>query len=236
MRFYDSQLWDSSANSLVRLEGRAAHHLAVVLRVKVGQFLHLFNETMGEWNAQIVQIQKGPVVTAKVLEPILPPRLLRPLHLAFGIPKWEACHFILEKGTELGVTHFYPLILEHCQNRQLNLLKSQSVLIDAVQQCGRQDCPHLASPQTLSNWLDSHDSSIGWFWAQERSKQPSLLERIQSANSKDQPIGILVGPEGGFSKREQEQLGGVPVYSLGPLILRTETSALASLAITQAKL
>ena len=229
MRLYRLGLEEEipSSSGLSLIEGRPAHHLVTVRRAKVGHEVNLFNEIVGEWKGIIERIEKGPRVFVQLQTKINDPIKLPKRQLAFGLIKWEACHFLIEKSTELGVTDFFPLITDLTQVRSLNADKVLSVMTDAVQQCGRHDLPRIYPPQSLMNWIESQkDSGPTWAFGQERS-QSTFLSCLCP-----QPTGILIGPEGGLSSQEQKILQKtVSAFSLGPFILRAETAGIVSLGI-----
>jgi 16S rRNA (uracil1498-N3)-methyltransferase len=241
-RFYTSAFLSQATNTTeLQVCGRAAHHIAIVLRMKIGQPIRVFHEQAGEWIGTIKALEKGPVILLQLQTRIADvPQPLRPLHLAFGLLKWDAMHMLLEKSVEFGVTHLHPLLLDHCHCRQFSADKSDAVMVDAAQQCERMDIPVMHSPLPLSVWLqrchpiDNGFDTVIWSWAKERAVSKSLIDVFdRDITCMGKPLGVVIGPEGGWSSAECQLLNAMPSYTLGPRILRSETAALASLAILQ---
>jgi 16S rRNA (uracil1498-N3)-methyltransferase len=142
----------------------------------------------------------------------------------------------MEKATELGVRHFYPVMTERCNISRVNENRLRSNVIDAAQQCERFDIPMLHPLMHLNKVLASWNPDIPLFVCQERGDVPSITQALHSLIPKT-PVGFLIGPEGGFSEAEIAYLKSfsfTQFISLGPRILRAETAALAAVTCYQA--
>lgn len=151
------------------------------------------------------------------------------LTLAQAIPqKGEKWEWILQKGTELGVQQFIPLITERTQRQQLpKPERMQKILIEAAEQSGRSFIPHITKPTSLELITISNDCYFG-----------SLLSNIPLIDQLHSPkhipaITVIIGPEGGFTGQEENLLlkKGAQSYSLAATVLRLETAAIATLGI-----
>lgn len=132
--------------------------------------------------------------------------------------------FLIEKSVELGVTDFYPIISDHTENRKFNVDKLHRYMIEGAEQCERLTIPILHEAQSIDD-IATLDTPI--HCAMERQDKPFF------APNTNQDIACLVGPEGGWSKREIELLLNAPniaPVSLGTNILRAETAAICMLA------
>lgn len=209
----------------VSLSVDQAHYLIRVMRLKTGDKICIFNEKMGEFEAHIL-IEKNKIF-------ITPYILVRSAHirtrdiwLVLSPIKPHLTHFIVEKATELDVTHIQFILTERTQYRDINLKKLRRIAIEAAEQCERLDIPCIFEIKTFEEFIETLPC-IRWIAALEREKtQP--LEPIR-----DESVGIIIGPEGGFSRQEKEFLGmskKIEAVSLGKNILRTETAAICSLA------
>lgn len=156
--------------------------------------------------------------------------------VAQGIPKGQKMDFVVEKLTELGVSCIMPLrsertvvtgAAENKVERWRRLAKT------AAQQCGRDAVPEICEPidfDAICGRFAEHDSVLlPWEladYAPLRDRLPGLIERADR-------ILLVVGPEGGFSHAEAHaaQRAGAHLLSLGERILRTETAALAVVAV-----
>lgn len=232
-RLYHAE--DLCANQVLTLNEGQAHYLRHVLRATIGHQLFIFNERDGEWSAVLLSVSKA--LTTVTLEEQLRPSVMGPdVSLLFAPLKHDPLAFLMEKATELGVRHFYPVITERCNISRLNQNRLHSNLIEATQQCERFDVPTLNSLKSLKETLSQWDPHRLLFVCQERAEVPPILQALHSLAFLE-PVGFLVGPEGGFSSQEMAYLNSfafTKCVSLGPRILRAETAALAALTCYQA--
>lgn len=206
------------------LEGQNHHYLAHVLRGQVGMTVILFNGVHGAWQSTITRLGKRDlhitVVSQQRTQIDLPP-------LALYLPciRPKRLDFLLEKATELGVTDFYPLTMDHSAYPWQGGEKYESTWIQAAEQCERLCIPRFHPVQSLETALQNLDIPLAW--ARERCDTGQAHETKQPT-----PRALLVGPEGGFSSHECDQLGqhpGVYPITLGSHVLRTETAAITGL-------
>jgi len=154
--------------------------------------------------------------------------------LVQGLPKGERWDFILQKGTELGIHRFQPVLTERTIVRLTTeeaikkTARWQKIILEAAEQSHRGICPSIAPALTLQQWLQSKSDYDLLLLAWEEEKACSLSAVLQQC-PQPESVALLVGPEGGFSAEEAEMLqeAGAKSVSLGPRILRTETAAMA---------
>jgi len=153
------------------------------------------------------------------------------LTLAAGMSAGEKFDIIVEKGTELGVKRFVPVIsakskvkLDESRRIKNRITRLERVALAAMKQCRRSYRPDISAPVTFAEYLNQYDSeALNLLFAPDKTALP--LERVD-VNPDLKRINLLVGPESGFSPDEIEmavKVGFKPV-SLGPRILRTETA------------
>lgn len=213
------------------------HQLKNVLRAEISDEFIFFS---GEDNKELVVIvndykNKEFHCTVKKTQEVKT-ELPYSLTLVQAIPqkseKWE---WILQKGTELGVSTFMPLITERTQRKILpKAERMKSILIEAVEQSGRTKIPHFTDPIALEDFtlpMNSHS-----FFASLHSTE-TLQDHLNVSHHRNDTIFIIIGPEGGLSPKEEDFLTeiGVLPFSLGTRTLRLETAALASLAIISSR-
>ncbi len=128
---------------------------------------------------------------------------------------------VLEKGTELGISEFVPLLSDRSEKKDLDLKRGRKIIKEASEQSGRVIMPNLQEIKNLKDILEGRDRKLVAF------HPAGVLLDKKIFSKKD--LGILIGPEGGWSEREVELFleKSVPVYSLGAQILRAETAAIA---------
>lgn len=205
-----------------------AHHLGTVLRLGTGAALRLFNGRDGEWAGRLAGIRReraSVVVQAPIRGQVAAPDLW----LAFAPLKRDATDLVVEKATELGVAALLPVFTARTNAARLNLERLRAIAIAAAEQSERLTVPRMADPQRLSELL------AGW---PEGRRLVVALERRDAAPPMpaDTPSALLIGPEGGFAPEEVEMLrrhAAVAIVTLGPLVLRAETAAIAGLALLQ---
>ncbi len=206
-----------------------AHYLAHVLRKKKSDAVRLFNGTDGEWRARITDIGKKDVTltpeTCLRPQPEIKTRLQRVL--LFAPIKKQRMDILIEKAVELGATQLCPVLTAHTETRTLKAERLQAQIIEAAEQCERLDLPALEALCPLAGALSDWPDFLPLFTGAARDEAAPLLKTYE------QDCGVLIGPEGGFSEAEIQDLRRRPFVrpvSLGPNILRAETAALAALA------
>ena len=232
-RIYLSQPLNSG--NTIELDSNALRHVVQVLRLKAGHPLILFNGDGGEFEAQLVKVEKRQAVAqiGRFHDVSRESSLIT--HLGLGISKGERMDFALQKAVELGVSKITPLFTEHCvvQLTGKRVVKKQAhwqtVLISACEQSGRNTIPVLNSAATFTDWLASIQT------ATRLILDPQAHTGLSTITLPPAEIALTVGPEGGFSEAEIKQAGdtGFIGVSLGPRVLRTESAAVASLTAVQ---
>ena len=203
-----------------------AHYLANVLRLAQGAPIAVFNGRDGEWLTRIGALRRGRAILAA--ERQLRPQTPTPaLTLAFAALKRDATDLLIRQATELGVTALIPITTARTNTSRINEDRFAAIACEAAEQCERLDLPNLAPltdlPTLLSTWPPT-------------SPLAAALERTRPT-PRTNARALLIGPEGGWASPELETLRRTPFVtplSLGPLVLRAETAAIAGLALLQA--
>ncbi|MCB9978445.1 MAG: 16S rRNA (uracil(1498)-N(3))-methyltransferase [Rhodospirillales bacterium] len=205
-----------------------AHYLFNVLRRGAGDRVHLFNGRDGEWIAILEpQGKRGAVARVETMSRPQPPRGAA-VHLIFAPLRKDRMDFLIEKAVELGVGAFHPVLTERTENRHPNAARLRRQIIEAAEQCERLDVPILHEAATFPDFLGTRGAGFPLLACIERGDYPAL-----STEHKEGDIGVLIGPEGGWTERERDLIlcrPNVRPVSLGPRILRAETAALYVLA------
>ncbi len=223
-----------SPDAMLPMTEGQAHYLGAVLRRQPGDEVRLFNARDGEWSATIEALRKGRgrFRLDRQLRPPLPepgPTLL------FAPLKRDATDLVVRMATELGAAALHPVLTERTVSARINAGRWTAIATEAAEQCERLSVPEIAGPVRLPELLGTWDPGRPLLVALERAAPEgagSLAAWRARTPSGLQP-GLLVGPEGGFSPDERALLRSrrfVVAASLGPLILRAETAALAGLA------
>lgn len=230
-RIFTSQ--DLSASLQVQLENDAANHVSRVLRMSKGQQIELFNGDGHSYLGELSTVDRSKVyVQIKEVSVINNESPLN-IHLFQGVSRGDKMDLTLQKGVELGVKQFTPLITERCGVRlddkrwQKKHEHWQKVIESACEQCGRNTIPTLHPAIKLQPALEQLTSNSFFM-------HPDASDSFKSINADTKSeLQLWVGPEGGFSDDEinwVETQGCKPV-KLGPRVLRTETAALAAVSV-----
>jgi len=224
------------AGAVVEIGGGDARKIVRVLRLREGDRIEVIDSTAAVFSAAIAET--GRVVRAKLVERVAEGERAGAVRIdvAQAVPKGQRMEFVVEKGTELGAAAFLPFFCERSVARRLGdekLARWRRLARTAAQQCGRRDVPEVLAPcgfEDLAERFSGYDAVLfAWELAEARSLREALATALRGA----QRILVVVGPEGGFTHEEAEaaQQRGATMLSLGPRILRTDTAALALLAV-----
>ncbi|MHA6298422.1 16S rRNA (uracil(1498)-N(3))-methyltransferase [Devosia sp. CAU 1758] len=212
-------------------------YLAAVLRKAVGDEVVLFNGRDGAWLCRLTGDSKKSVALESV-EQIAPQTPPSDLWYGFAPLKSERLDYVIQKAVEMGVGIIQPVMTQFTQVHRLKPERLAANAIEAAEQCEVLSVPVLAPDislgQLLEGWVQAHGDRKLVF-ADESAASSSPVTALEQL--KGQSIGLLIGPEGGFSDAEREKLMAQPYVvpiSLGPRILRADTAAVAALAVIQA--
>jgi 16S rRNA (uracil1498-N3)-methyltransferase len=158
------------------------------------------------------------------------------LWLVFAPIKRLRLDWLIEKGTELGVGAFVPVMTERTQAERINRERLADHAIAAAEQCERLSVPEIREPRRLEDVLADWPGERRLIVCDETGGGTPLAAAL-GALPAGSAAALLVGPEGGFAQTELDALAILPFVTragLGPRVLRAETAALASLAVYQA--
>ncbi|MGD0664724.1 MAG: RsmE family RNA methyltransferase [Rhabdochlamydiaceae bacterium] len=226
--FLDSPLTEETAT----LAGDEFHHVKNVMRARTGDTIEIVNGQGILAHARLLEI-KNTSALFKITQRIHQPPPATSIILAQALTRPALLDWIVEKGTELGATHFWLFPGDQSEKKELTphqLDRLRTLITSALKQCGRLYLPTLELKPPLSKW-----------------QQPSgtVLFGSLASNSKplsagySSPVIMVIGPEKGFSDQEhtilETKLHGTAV-TLHPNILRTETAALCALSLLSQQL
>ena len=227
-----------AAGAELRLGDEAARYLGRVLRLRTGDAVHVFNGDDGEWSATIGRFGKDRVTLLlhDAIENTAEPQLS--IHLVQGISRGERMDFVVQKATELGVAHITPVLTDYgvvkLDARRAGKRKAhwEGVAASACEQSGRIRPPLIDEPSPLNDWLGARQAGN----STDVILRPGEGKPLASTAQPEAGLCVLVGPEGGFSEREYDdaEFAGFDAVTLGPRVLRTETAAVAAIAVAQA--
>lgn len=223
----------------VTADDRAQHYLRNVMRRAVGDPVVLFNGRDGEFQAEIARLDKRSLtlrVAAKRREQDRVPDLW----LCFAPLKKDAVDFLIEKGTELGVSVFQPVVTRRTVAARLNLERLAANAIEAAEQTERLTLPEVRPAIAFDTLLGSWPRERRMILCAEAGPARPIADALSAFTSgvmQPNAWAVFCGPEGGFDVSELDRLRDldfVTPVGLGPRILRADTAALTALAVFQA--
>lgn len=215
-----------------------AHQIGRVLRFRPGDRVLVLDGTGQEFEVILEEIFTSRVTGLVTRQSAAGGEPAAQLTLYQSLLKREKFEWVLQKGTEIGVTSFVPVISRRSLVRDAEDMKPEKmerwrrIIKEAAEQSGRGVLPRIISPVPFgfaaAEGLGHDCALIAW----EQAAEPDIRLALQRRASR-QDVGLYIGPEGGFEEREIEEAvfyGVIPV-TLGRRILRTETAAIVAAAI-----
>ena len=214
-----------SLNFNSTLDKPQSYYLLKVMRMNEGQSFSLFNHG-GEWQAKIQNINKG-IIEFLIVKKLRSANTEKEIWLAFAPIKLNYLNLMIQKGTEIGVTKFIPILTERTIVRKINEKRINKIIVEASEQSNRIKVPSLDKLIKLDNFLDLNQK-VNIIFGDLNTKN----KKIEIKN-KD-PICILIGPEGDFSVNERKkilELKNILPVKINNNILRSETAAISLISI-----
>ena len=214
-----------SLNFNSSLDKPQSYYLSKVMRMNEGQSFSLFNHG-GEWEAKIQSINKG-IIEFLIVKKLRSANTEKEIWLAFAPIKLNYLNLMIQKGTEIGVTKFIPILTERTIVRKINEKRINKIIVEASEQSNRIKVPSLDKLIKLDNFLDLNQK-VNIIFGDLNTKN----KKIEIKN-KD-PICILIGPEGDFSVNERKkilELKNILPVKINNNILRSETAAISLISI-----
>ena len=219
------------AGQSVPLSRDQAHYLFGVMRLTEGAQLLLFNGRDGEYLVKVAESGKrGGVLTC--LDQTRPLQMPPDLWLLFAPIKKARTDFIVEKAVEMGVARIVPVQTEFTNSERIRQDRLQAHAREAAEQCGATFVPPVEPLQKLDRLLSDWPNDRHLLFCDEARAGAKNTLATESGGA----WAILIGPEGGFSESEREQVGKMSRMTqigLGPRILRADTASVAALALWQ---
>jgi len=225
---------DLSENASIEASPEQSHYLSNVLRLNEGAEILVFNGRDGEWLARIeAKAKKSVRLRAVEQTRSQPPH--PDLIYCFAPLKQGRLDYLVEKAVEMGAGVLQPVITQHTQIAKPSIERLRANVVEAAEQCGILALPEVREAQKFSALLASWDKERRLIFCDESAETNNPLPALRTIA--ERKLGLLIGPEGGFSEDERKQLYALPFVTsipLGPRILRADTAAVAALAVVQA--
>jgi 16S rRNA (uracil1498-N3)-methyltransferase len=227
-RFFIEQRLEGAGQALA-LPAPVARQLTTVLRKRAGDQVALFNQGGPEWLAELVDVGRSTVTARLVASRTMVPEPARRLTLHTALLKGDKLEWVFQKGTELGVVAFQPLLTERVVAKRHDVPERwRRIVMEAAEQCERVIVPEVREPVAFGDAIAglSGEAQTLFCWEEERAQHiTKVLERTVA-----QEVHLFIGPEGGFAAQEAElaKQAGAEVVTLGPRVLRADTAAIAA--------
>ncbi|MSR73237.1 16S rRNA (uracil(1498)-N(3))-methyltransferase [Candidatus Parcubacteria bacterium] len=238
-RFFVNEMVGGRAKIVISDED-LLHQWKKVFRLASGDNVIIFDGSGNDYECKIVTISKDRAELAVGASRNIP-AIPKDVWLFIALIKKDHFEWVVEKGTELGVSHFVPILAERSEKKYLNMERLAKIAKEASEQSGRGTVPEIHAVMSLEDAIVGEISSIADDISSNMAKNPPnkivfdpngvLLTRADFENKKPaEPVALFIGPEGGWSEDELALFASkkVSVKSMGQQILRAETAAIAS--------
>lgn len=231
---------DIAQRTAVRLSDEKAHHVLTVTRAIKGTALTVFDGVGRQYQATIADVRKKAVFIDIGDELANDTELSHHFVLCAAILKGEKMDLVVQKATELGVMEIQPLVSERTIVKETRRLdRWRKIAEESCEQCGRSKLPTIQEPVAYKDYFMQHPVLSGFvFWEEGGSPLAEARQAVitgRTASGDEQPVHIVIGPEGGMTRAEVElaTAKGLVVTTLGRRILRAETAAIVALGLVQ---
>lgn len=194
-----------------------------VLRMEACDKAILFDGKGDEALCEFVSLSKK-LATFKVIEIKHGQVPSREVTLYLALIKKDNFEMVLEKATELGVTHIVPVQADRSEKKGVNYERAKKILQEASEQSGRATVPMISEIITIDRLPD--DTIVF-------DPRGQISAREYFTKHTTAPVSLFIGPEGGFTDEEMDffHKNKNIVVTTGPQILRAETAAIVALTL-----
>lgn len=201
-------------------DSRLLHQWSKVLRLSAGAEVVLFDGTSHDRLYAIEKIDKNGA-HMKYITDLQRQEPVRQIYLFWSLLKKDKNDWVLQKCTELGVSHFIPLLAKRSEKTGFDDKRAQKIIIEAAEQCGRSDIPNVREPLLVETAIEDYADRIELFVCEQSESSHSVVQK---------DVGVFIGPEGGWTDHEKQVFDekGVKQLSVSEFTLRAETAAVAA--------
>jgi 16S rRNA (uracil1498-N3)-methyltransferase len=214
------------------------NYLVNVLRLGAGARVLVFNGRDGEFTTSLAAMSRKSA-TLVVGARLRAQEVAADVDYLFAPLKHARLDYMAQKAVEMGARRLRPVMTRRTQASRVNIERLRANAIEAAEQCGVIWLPEIEAETTLDKALANWRPDRLLIFCDEEAPVASPLEALSNAGERGRPLGLLIGPEGGFDETERAAILALPHVlrlSLGPRILRADTAAVAALALIQARL
>lgn len=210
-----------------------------VLRYQPGQELVLFDGVTHDRLYKLVEINEREAHLQHITD-FKRKVPTREIYLLWALLKKDKNDWVMQKCTELGVSHFIPLLADRSEKTGFNVERAEKIVIEAAEQCGRSDIPLVREPMHIATALKELSGKAEIYACEqsdEKNKESGIKNQAEYnslflIHNSENAIGILIGPEGGWSDSEKDLFKeqNLKHLSLHDFTLRAETACISALS------
>jgi len=222
----------------VRLSPEQSHQIQHVLRLQPRDTIVVLDDSGTEYDVTLTKVDRRETEGQVTSRQQAPGEPAARVVLFQSILMREKFEWVLQKGTEIGIARFAPVLtarslvrVKDLEDKKLD--RWRRIVAEAAEQSQRGRIPQIDQIVKFDEAVSSLTGFDRSLIAAPSPEGPSLRETLQSLSGKPASVAVMVGPEGGFTEEEVEAAcaGGAVPISLGPRILRTETCAIVAPAL-----
>jgi 16S rRNA (uracil1498-N3)-methyltransferase len=229
---------DQITGTSVRISGRELHHLVNVLRLREGDEITVLDGSGGVYEVLLTSCNRD-AATGEIRDrwQARPPSV--EIAVFVGLPKADKMDMIVQKATELGVSGIVPVVCRHsvlqlsAERTQQRVARWRQIAVEASKQSHRPFFPFVSDILSFEEAMENYQADLRLIFVARATRSIRGLKDVLKQNADARKVNIFIGPEGGLAEDEIHlalSAGAVPV-SLGANVLRTETAAIAALAV-----
>jgi 16S rRNA (uracil1498-N3)-methyltransferase len=204
------------------------HQWYSVLRFQPGQQVVLFDGLTHERLYKIEAITKDE---AHLLHMTDMARQIpeRNIYLLWSLLKKDKNDWVLQKCTELGVSHFLPLMADRSEKTGFNHERAQKIVTEAAEQCGRSDIPTIREPLHIVKAIEQLADKAELYMCEQ--------DGADGLGAEIKDVGVFIGPEGGWSDAEKALFveKNIKHLNIHDFTLRAETAAVTAVTLAVSK-
>lgn len=221
----------SIGQEIIIKDASLAHRITRVLRIRQNDTVVLFDGTIV---MHITECSSNKDFLTATVEKMIQVSPLQPeINLYCGLVKKDALESIAYFAAQLGVASITPLITQKCERQQevseKEMLRLKNITVAACEQAKQFWIPEIKKPISFNNVLGENSKNLYLYCEAEGKKLSTILQK----NNMSSAIALFIGPEGGFTHKEQELMNQNNFHccNLTPTILRSQEATIVALGI-----
>ncbi len=229
---------DQITDKSVRISGRELHHLVNVLRLREGDEITVLDGSGGVYEVLLTSCDRDAAI-GEIRDRWQAKPASVEVVLLVGLPKADKMDMVVQRSTELGACGIVPVMCRHtvlqlsAERTQQRIDRWRQIAVEASKQSHRPFFPFISDILSFEEALQNYQADLRLIFVARATQPIEELKNVLRQNANAKRVNVFIGPEGGLAEDEIRlalSAGAAPV-SLGSNVLRTETAAIAALAI-----